>query len=378
VNKRTNPFKFGSIVSGKFFYNREDELSRIKQTLAGGNNITLYAPRRYGKSSLVNKALKKLEEEGFVTVYLDFMSVYSRETFIRNYAKVTANSHGASLEKTVKKIAKFISGIVPSVSFDSSGMPTFSLSWIEGKNKEQTLVDVINLPDKLAGANKKWIIAFDEFQEVTKLNGDNFEKLLRSCIQNHQNVSYLFLGSKTHLLQDMFNNKNRAFYNAAAVMGIDKIDEAKSVEYLKTRFKYSEIDIDQTTAEYLLNVAANIPYYIQFIAYEIWQSIILADRNKIKHSDIDDAIESILNLKSDYYWELTNKQTAYRKKVLYALSQSVIELFSKQTTNKFNLGAVSSTQKAIEAFIKDGIVERVQGKYEFADPIYKTFINKYL
>jgi len=375
---KTNPFKFGSIVSGKFFYNREEELLRIKKTLAGGNNITLYAPRRYGKSSLIKKALKELEEAGFTTVYLDFMSVYSRETFIKNYAKVVANSQSASLESTVKKIAGFISGIIPSVSFDSSGMPTFSISWIEGNNKEQTLTDIINLPDKLAGADKKWIIAFDEFQEVTKLNGDNFEKLLRSCIQNHQHVSYLFLGSKTHLLQDMFNNKNRAFYNSAAVMGIDKIEEDKSIDYLKTRFASSEIEIDHKTIEYLLSTVANIPYYIQFMAFELWQSIILSDRNKLTTEDIDIAVESILNLKSDYYWELTNKQTSYRKKVLKALSQSVIELFSKHTTDKFNLGAVSSTQKALESFIEDGIVERIGKKYEFSDPFYRRFIQRNL
>ena len=375
---KTNPFKFGSIVSGKYFYNREDELLRIKNTLAGGNNITLYAPRRYGKSSLVKKALEELANEGFVTVYLDFMSIYSRETFIVNYAKEIANSQKTSLEKTVQKIAKFISGIVPSVSFDSSGMPSFSLSWIEGQDKEQTLKDIIDLPEKLAKDNSKWIIAFDEFQEVTKLNGDNFEKLLRSCIQNHQNVSYLFLGSKTHLLQDMFNNKNRAFYNAASVMGIDKISEEKSIEYLTTRFNSSDIDIDKKTVLYLLHSIANIPYYIQFIAYEIWQTIILADGNKVTSSHVDEAIETILLLKSDYYWELTNKQTAYRKKVLYAISNSAIELFSKQTATMYNLGAASSTQKALEVIIEDGIIEHTQGKYEFSDPIYSMFINKQL
>ncbi len=375
---KNNPFKFGSIVSGKYFYNREDELLRIKNTLAGGNNITLYAPRRYGKSSLVKKALKELENEGFVTVYLDFMSIYSRETFIVNYAKEIANSQKTSIEKTVQKIAKFISGIVPSVSFDSSGMPSFSLSWIEGNDKEQTLKDIINLPEKLAKDNSKWIIAFDEFQEVTKLNGDNFEKLLRSCIQNHQNVSYLFLGSKTHLLQDMFNNKNRAFYNAASVMGINKISEEKSIDYLITRFKSSDIDIDKKTVLYLLHAIANIPYYIQFIAYEIWQSIILANGNKVTLDHIDEAIETILLLKSDYYWELTNKQTAYRKKVLYAISNSAIEIFSKRTAAIYNLGAASSTQKAIEVITEDGIVEHTHGKYEFSDPIYSMFINKQL
>ena len=140
---KTNPFKFGNIVSGDFFYNREDELLRIKQTLAGGNNVTLYAPRRYGKSSLVNKALNELEKEGFTTIYLDIMSIYSRDTFIKNYTRAIANKEISSIEKTVLKIAKFISGIVPSVSFDSFGMPTFSISWIEGKDKEHCLMLLI-------------------------------------------------------------------------------------------------------------------------------------------------------------------------------------------------------------------------------------------
>ena len=104
MTKKENPFKFGSIVSGKFFYNREEELARIKHTLADGNNIALYAPRRFGKSSLVKKALKELANEGFVTVYLDFMSVYSRETFIKNYSKKIADNRTTSLENTVNRI----------------------------------------------------------------------------------------------------------------------------------------------------------------------------------------------------------------------------------------------------------------------------------
>ncbi|NOY50128.1 MAG: hypothetical protein GXO88_06175 [Chlorobi bacterium] len=172
----------------------------------------------------------------------------------------------------------------------------------------------------------------------------------------------------------MFNNKNRAFYNAAAVMGLDKIDENKSIDYLKSRFESSGITIDKGTTKYLLSTVANIPYYIQFIAYEIWQALTLADRNKVSANDIDRAVENLLLLKSDYYWELTNKQTVNRKKILYALSQSVTELFSKQTADNFNLGPVSSTQKALEVFVEDGIIERKNEIYEFSDPFYSTFI----
>lgn len=93
---------------------------------------------------------------------------------------------------------------------------------------------------------------------------------------------------------------------------------------------------------------------------------------------VDYAIETIIDLKSDYYWELTNKQTGYRKKVLVALCNSVTGIFAKRITQKFSLGANSTTQKAISYFIVDGIIEQFNNKYEFSDPIYKLFLLKNL
>ena len=73
-------------------------------------------------------------------------------------------------------------------------------------------------------------------------------------------------------------------------------------------------------------------------------------------------------------WELTNRQTAYRKKILLALSHSPIEIFSKSVATSFGLGAVSTTQKALDVFIDDGIIEKHNKNYLFSDPFYKQFI----
>ncbi len=371
-----NPFHYGNIVSGEYFYNREQELQRIVQTLKGGNNLMLYAPRRYGKSSLVAKALKELEREGFTCIYIDFMSVYSRETFIKNYTTAIAEQHNSSFEKLVKKMAGFIKGIVPAMTFDHSGNPSFSFSWVEGHDAEQTLKDTIDFPEKVSAGKQQWIIAFDEFQEITKLNGESFEKLLRNCIQHHKNVSYLFLGSRTHLLKDMFNNKNRAFYNAALTMNIETINVADSIKYLIQRFSKFDMLMGETTATYLIEKVASIPYYIQFVAAEIWQQLVaVVGQKTITIQQVDKAINSILNIKSDYYWELIHKQTNYRKKVLFALSNAVDEVFSKDTSQKYRLGAVSTTQKALETFVEDGLVERIHNKYHFSDPIFKLFLQ---
>jgi len=368
-----NPFQYANIVEGEYFYDREEELGRIVQTLEGGNSLVLYAPRRYGKSSLVKKALNMLEEKGFKTVYLDFMGIYSRETFITHYTKAVVEKESASIEKTIKKMAGFLRGLVPSVSFDTYGNPSFSLSRIEGTDREKSLEDVIHLPEKLASEQQKWIVVFDEFQEITTLNGESFERLLRSGIQHHQNVSYLFLGSRTHLLKDMFNNRNRAFYHAAMLMNIGVIEKPHSVDFLIRRFARDEIDISEKSASYIVDKVYGIPYYLQFVAAEIWQEVINTTK-QVTPEIVNQAIEQIICLKSDYYWELTNKQTNYRKKVLKALSDATEEIFSKKTSSKYDLGAVSSTQKALESLIEQGIIDKINKTYIFTDPLYRLFL----
>lgn len=371
-----NPFKFGNVVSGDYFYNRHNDLLRIKQVLSSGNNVTLYAPRRYGKTSLVKKALEELSKQGYITVYIDFMSIYSREKFIESYTNAIVKSENSSIETIISKISKFVSGIVPSVSFDHSGHPNFSLAYVQGKDRETTLIDAINLPARLSSDKQKWIIAFDEFQEITKLNGNSFEKLLRSQIQHQENVNYIFFGSRTHLLKDMFNSKNSAFYNSSSIMTIKKIEEEESIEYLQSRFSLSGMYLPTDVAALILKTVENIPYYIQFFAYEIWQQMQFPEEKEIGDEHVSKALETVLELKSDYYWELLNKQTNYRKKLLKALSFTSSEIFSKKVNEQYDLGATSTTQKAIDVFIDDGIIEKFNANYEFSDPIFKMFIKR--
>ncbi len=59
-----NPFSYGTIVRGDAFFDRRKETDLLTSTLAGGNNVVLFAPRRYGKTSLVFRVMDRLEEQG--------------------------------------------------------------------------------------------------------------------------------------------------------------------------------------------------------------------------------------------------------------------------------------------------------------------------
>ena len=56
-----NPFKFGTIVEGDFFTDRVEETAMLLQKLDSENHIVLISPRRFGKSSLVQKVLSQVD-----------------------------------------------------------------------------------------------------------------------------------------------------------------------------------------------------------------------------------------------------------------------------------------------------------------------------
>ncbi len=367
-----NPFSFGTVVKEPYFFDRKEETARIVEVLGGGNNLVLYAPRRYGKTSLVIKAMEKLAAQGFVCIYFDFMTVYSRESFIDAYARVVVKSQG-NLGKAVEALSRAVKGIRPKLSFGADGTPEFSLDYDTGAPSDTSLEEVIDLPEKLIGGKKRCIVVMDEFQDIEKLNGDNFERLLRSRIQHHAGVNYLFLGSRTHILNDMFTNKNRAFYNSSASMVLGPLPKKETTAFLIERFAAGGIVLDEPAALKVIEEAADVPYYIQFLASEIWQYCVNRTK-KVTGEIIAACTGRVLDLKGDYYFELFDRQTAYQKKLLRALAVDSSNVFSADYAGRFRLSAVSTTQKALNGLIHSGIIEKNQAVYTFTDPFFRRYV----
>jgi AAA+ ATPase superfamily predicted ATPase len=369
-----NPFSYGTIVKSEHFFDREEECSRIVSTLANGNNIVLFAPRRYGKTSLVFKVIEELELQDIQCIYFDFMPVFSIESFVTNYLEAIKKKQ-TNLQKFIQTFAGVIRNIRPKLTFDLSGNPEFGIEFLEQTISSQTLSDVLDLPEKMSENGKRLVVVFDEFQEITKFDKFNFESLLRSKIQQ-QNVNYLFLGSRTHLLNDMFNNKKRAFYNSASHIQLNTLPREETIGYLQRQFKTSGIVISRENAFLLIEEAGDIPYYIQFLAAEIWQYAVNYVQD-VNSEIIKFCSNKIIELKQDYYYELFDRQSVLQKKLLKALVISGDNVFSTQYAQQFRLSAPSSIQKAIVVLMENGIIDKTQHSYFISDPFFKRYIQNY-
>ena len=96
VKAPVNPFNFGDLALDEGFTDRERELRELAADIRNGQNVVVFAPRRYGKTSLVWRATQELVRRDEVLVaQVDLMRTATKEQL----AAKLALQHYAACDK---------------------------------------------------------------------------------------------------------------------------------------------------------------------------------------------------------------------------------------------------------------------------------------
>ena len=129
--------------------------------------------------------------------------------FVNKVAKAIAESMSTTVEKVLKVASALFGRLTPTITIDEEGKPVVSFGIGPEKIDEVVLEEVMEAPMKIAEKeSKKVVVVFDEFQQILEYGDDLVERKLRSIIQFHDKVSYIFLGSRKHLIKKMFLDKS--------------------------------------------------------------------------------------------------------------------------------------------------------------------------
>ena len=217
---------------------------------------------------------------------------------------------------------------------------------------------------------------FDEFQEVKDLlPNDGFERVMRSSIQSHRNVSYIFLGSRYHMLRRMFTDHNRPFYKSAVTILLGKPPVEESVRFVIDRFASAGKSIARDAAERLVGKIENIPYFIQQLGFETFRLVDDAHRKSVSSADVDSAFANLSCFNRDQYEQLMLTLSVSQKKLLIALAHEQTDEFGDVYRRRYALGVSSTVNSAKSKLMEDGHIERSDGKYVVADPFFAQFLR---
>ena len=371
-----NPFKFGKEVTGYQFYDREAIKRDLHRKLVdGSSNVVLFAPRRYGKTSLVIRVLEELSvKDGVKGMCFDMTRVTSLARFCETYVNAVYAMVGGRRE-LMHLLAEYLAGLRPELSVGVGGAVRIRLDLAAGLT-ETSIAEALDLPERLSHemGDIPLVVAFDEFQEVAGLSKDfALEKIFRSCIQAHQNVRYVFLGSKTHLMKRMFADASRPFYNSATPLPLGKPPEDESREFLASRFRDAGIVLGSAELEGILSVSENIPYYLQELASAVFEAVQPGTAVTAEH--LEEAVEDIVAKHAELYAERMAGLSESKRAILQALATEPTAVFSDEYRHAHALPVSSTLHTALRELQEDGLVNADETGYHLADPFFVRYIR---
>ena len=370
-----NPFNYLQFAKGDQFYDRREMLSDLRSRfLSGQSNVVIYGPRRYGKSSLVAELAEQLEKDGLICISFDMVKMPTVNLFAEAYA-TRIYRRLAPVRSGVRQISDFFKKLRPRVTIGADGEAVFSFDSTVSEMGPEELSEVLDLPQRLSNG-RRVLIVMDEFQEVEELLPNcGFERVMRSVIQSHHDVSYVFLGSRYHLLRRMFTEHRRPFYKSALTMLLDKPPFEESVAFVESRFKSAGIGISHEAASRLVTRIANIPYYIQQLGFEAFRFADETGHKKATSDDVDAAYSLLSGFNRDQYEQAMLSFSSVQKKLLIALAREETSSFDADYRARHGLGVSSTVNSAKKKLIEDGHIEQVDGMCRISDPFFAEYLR---
>lgn len=368
------PFVFGKIATDRNFTDRETETLCLVQNFTSLSNTIIISPRRWGKSSLVNKAaeLAAKQDSQLRICTIDLFNVRNEEQFYSILAQKVISSTSTRFEEAVASAKKFFSRLVPKISIgtDPTNEVSIDFDWEEIKRNPD---EALELAENIAREKGlKIVVCIDEFQNIAEFtDADYFQKKLRSHWQKHQHVAYCLYGSKRHMMMEVFTNPSKPFYKFGNIMFLNKIDSKYLVAFINERFADTGRQITHSASELIVELTDKHPYYVQQLAQLSW----LRTQDICSVETVQEAFNSLVNQLSLLFVTITETLTTQQLNYLRALIAGEKSISSTETMHKYHISSTTSIARSRLALVKNDILDFHSGKYSFQDPVYAHWLK---
>jgi len=259
-----------ALASGAAFCNRIEEQKRLRNNLIESRPTLLVSPRRYGKTSL---ALYTINKSKLHYAQFDFLSAVS----IEDVEQIILNGIGKlinSIEKGVKGALKLATDLFAGLSIKLSS-DALGLSVEINRKPEKSATSILSILERAEKLAKKYdekiVLLFDEFQRVYQISNDYaVESVIRQVAQASKHLSFVFSGSNRHLLNQMFEDRNRPFYKLCDRMTLNRINQKDYIDYFGKVANKTGKKITLEAMETIFHYTKCHPYYINLLCSRLW------------------------------------------------------------------------------------------------------------
>ena len=363
----TNPFIYSHPLAPEDIIDRDEETERLLKNVVGGHYVRLYAPRKYGKTSLLKRALRDGEAmEGLIPVHVDLYRVSSiADVTIRFERAYSQHLKGAIRSRVEDFLQKTGIGL----SLGAYGISA-KLQLNPKSDPLPALHALLDLPLRLeASGGYRAFIALDEFQDIDKI--PDLDGLIRSHIQYHGEVaSYVFAGSEPGLMKQLFENRGRPLYGSAVPMRLQRLADRDISAYISERFQQSGRGAGEALHP-LVESAQGHPQRAMLLAHRLWEELPLGESATLDHwRAAYRAALAELDAEFDAQWR--GYDTA-EQKTMRALVAAAGSPYRAAVLRRLDLTA-DAVKWALPRLEATAEIEKVDRKRLVVDPLFAEWI----
>jgi AAA+ ATPase superfamily predicted ATPase len=358
-----SPFPYDQISDSSQFFGREKALAVVSKSVKYANNLLIHSKRRMGKSSLIHHFFDTSEEK-YLCIYVDIFDITTKEDFAYALLKALSNSQKTDLKSAIKTISSLFKRVRVEPTVDPTTLKYSLKPIIATLSFEEMMEDFFSSLETL-GKEKQIVVAIDEFQQIATIKDVKLDAFLRKYIQKRGDVSYIFLGSKRHILTSLFHYK-APLYEMATHYELQPLLVEEIYHYAK-----KHLTIAQEEITYIYNRADGETKLIQHILHLLYVYKVDA----ISQENIDVIVEEIINSKEGSFRLLFDTLNNNQKIALKMVGQLKSGFFSVEVLQTYNIKK-QTLQSAINTLFGKEFIDKEGDSYFIPDRAFELWVEQ--
>jgi len=369
----SNPFAFGSPVRGEHFGDRVAETRFLVRRMTAGQNVVVTSPRRFGKTSVILRAVEEARRQHRARVaVVSLLRCSTRREVAEEVTRAVVDGGLGWLVGTAEQVSDRLRGlprVTPSLEHEG-----WRFSLAAGGTEGDFTQDIrrpIELLADSARDNHPVCLVLDEFQQVAEIDAQ-LAGFFKTVCDDLPGVSIVFAGSRRHMMERLFVGSGAALKNVAEPMSLEVIPEKDAVRFLTERMASAGRELTAPAAALVYRLVRGIPHFVQLLGAATYdQDVAVSDESTVRLA----LVEVLTRQRADLAARYESLPHNQRKLVRLLAREPVRDLLSQRTLLRGDL-AKTSAERARDALRASEIIE-FDGTvgWRVSDPIFERWLR---
>jgi hypothetical protein len=367
-----NPFHYGSPVTGDRFTDRDAELAALLTCMRQRQKAVLLSPRRYGKTSLLKRAIHDLRAEGGRAGMVSLIGCSSRRQVAQTLATAVARELIGGVEGRFEQVREQLAGVRASLSLEVTheGMKVSLAPSRADSDWSEVIGDVLRLLTRLAERDRPVSLVIDEFQRVAEINA-GLPGVFKALVDELENASLVFAGSKLHLMEQLSEGSGAPLLQVGTKISLAPIPKALMVPFLEDRARSGGKEL--VAAELIYDLTRGVPNDVQQLAFWAFQE----PAATIDADAVQQALDRLVALQAEDFADSFDKLAPSQQRLLEALAEGAVnDPYTRRMLERVEVANANAIRVALRRLGDLELVDHSPAGWRVASAFFERWLQR--